>query len=63
MANITTQLAKYGDSDDTLLVKLAKAAQTFAGVVNSTDIREQVPQPGQKNSNLLRLAHALQQIA
>lgn len=60
MAETLTQQAKFGDSDDTLIAKAAKAAQTWAGVVNTADIEKQVPQLGQTNSNLLRLAYAAQ---
>lgn len=62
MAELSTQAAKLGDSDDTLILKIAKAAQTWAGITNSTNIEAQTPQLGQTNSNLLRFAHAVQQL-
>lgn len=62
MADISTQEAKFGDTDDTLIYKAAVAAQAAAGIVNSNEIRTQHPQIGQTNSNLLRLAYALQQL-
>lgn len=62
MAEISTQQAKFGDTDDTLIYKAAVAAQALAGIVNDSEIRTQTPQIGQTNSNLLRLAYALQQL-
>jgi len=62
MADTLTQAAKFGDTDDTLIAKLARAAQTYAGVVNSANIERQTPQLGQTNSNLLRFAYAVQQL-
>lgn len=59
---LQTDAAKFGDSNDTLIVKLATAAQTLSGVANSDVIETQYPRIGQENSNLLRFAHAVQQL-
>lgn len=62
MGDVTSP-AQYGDTDATLAAKLAKAAQTYAGVTNTNEIERGEPRFGQTiNSNLLRFAYAVQQL-
>lgn len=62
MADIRTDPAQYGDSPDTLWLKIATAFQAWAVVADTGDVKTAAPLIGDTPGNILKAAYAAQQI-